>query len=344
VSSTGSDLNSGDQTKPWATIQHAADAARPGTTVEVGPGVYVVNELALRNSGSAGSRIRFISGQRWAAKIRSSSSYSVISLKGSYLDFIGFDIAGDPGSCLGIADWGSNNQILNNHVHHIPAPAAVCKSNGGAGIDSANYTGRNSDVIGNVVHDIGPWPSEDDRVHGIYHSNYGGRIWNNLVYRCAGFGIDLSHFPDHTVVANNTIFNNVYGGIYIAEDNGGTKIMVVNNIVVHNRGWGIVEPHGETPPDSGNTYLNNIIYDNPGHGDIHVNPGATVSGTIMADPQFVHYTGDNNGDYSLRESSPARNHGTSNYAPSDDIHGGARAANGLLDIGAYEYGSKAPWN
>src|SRR6185312_13976408 len=73
VSSTGSDLNSGDQTKPWATIQHAADAARPGTTVEVAPGMYVENELALRNSGTAVSRIRFISGQKWAAKIRSSS-------------------------------------------------------------------------------------------------------------------------------------------------------------------------------------------------------------------------------------------------------------------------------
>jgi hypothetical protein len=342
VSPEGSDSNSGDQSGPWATIQHAADMATPGATVQVASGIYVENQLTLNTSGTASARIRFISGQRWGARIRSSTSYTVISLKGSYLDFVGFDIAGDSGSCLGIADWGSNNQILNNHVHQIPAPAAVCKSNGGAGIDSANYKGRNSDLIGNIVHDIGPWPSEDDRVHGIYHSNYGGHIWNNVVYRCAGFGIELSHFPDHSIVANNTVFNNIYGGIYIAEDNGGTGIAVVNNIVVHNKGWGIVEPSGKTPANSGNLYIDNVIYDNLGHGNMSFNPGSTVSGTIIADPQFASYTGGPDGDYTLLPISPARDHGTSSYAPANDINGGIRPVNGLWDIGAYEYGSKSP--
>src|SRR5262249_50048402 len=162
---------------------------------------------------------------------------------------------GDAGSCLGVVNWGSYSRILSNHVHNIPTPTSVCGANGGAAVDHANYMGGNNDTIGNVIHDVGSFPVEDDRAHGIYHSNYGGLVANNIVYRCAGPGIDLSHAPDHVTVANNTVFNNIHAGIYIAEDSGGTHINVVNNISVHNSGWGIVEPNGYIPPNAGNMYV-----------------------------------------------------------------------------------------
>jgi parallel beta-helix repeat protein len=346
VSPTGSDSNNGSACHPWQTLQHAANVAGAGATVHVAPGTYTQNLLTLNNSGTATARIRFISDQKWGAKIRSNSSYTVMRLNGSYLDIVGFDVAGDAGSCLGIANWGSNTRIISNHVHNIPAPPPVCGSNGGAGIDNANYSGGNDDTIGNVVHDIGQWPAEDDRTHGIYHSNSGGHILNNITYRCAGTGLDLSHFPDHVIVANNTVFNNVYVGIYVSEDSGGTGIIVVNNVVAHNKGWGIVEPSGETPSNSGNKYINNITFDNPGYGNIHVNPGSTIVGNIVADPLFVNYTGGADGNYALQSTSPARDHGTSSYAPAYDINGGFRPVNSLWDIGAYEYGSAPatwPW-
>ncbi|MGA9162412.1 MAG: hypothetical protein WB297_16335, partial [Actinomycetota bacterium] len=40
VATDGDDAGSGTRDEPWATLQHAADAARPGATVYVRAGVY----------------------------------------------------------------------------------------------------------------------------------------------------------------------------------------------------------------------------------------------------------------------------------------------------------------
>jgi parallel beta-helix repeat protein len=341
VSTTGSDSNSGTACSPWRTLQHAANTAGAGATVHVLPGTYTQDLLTLNNSGTAAARIRFISDQKWGALIRSTSSYTVLRLNGSYVDIIGFDLAGDSNSCLGMADWGSNNRIISNHVHNVPARAAVCGSNGGAGIDHASYTASNDDTIGNTVHDIGSWPIEDDRVHGIYHSNAGGHVWNNVVYRCAGFGIHFYHAPSAVTVANNTVFNNVYGGIYV---NGASNMLVTNNIVGNNKNWGIVEAYGTI--GTNNQYLNNLVYNNPG-GNISIASQSVQSGTIVADPQFVNYTGGADGDYSLKSTSPARDHGTSRGAPTYDADGGPRPINAAWDMGEIEYGTTPaiwPWN
>lgn len=335
VSPTGNDTSNGSATQPWATLRHAAEAARAGTVVHVSPGTYRENGLTLNSSGGASGRIRFVSDQKWGAQIRSTSSYTVVRLNGSYFDIIGFDVAGDAHSCLGIADWGSNNRIIGNHVHNVPANSKICGNNGGAGIVHANYSAGNDDTIGNVVHDIGSWPTLDERVHGIYHSNSGGHIWNNVVYRCAGFGIHLNHFPNAVTVANNTIFNNRYGGIYI--NGGGTlgHMLVTNNISVNNAGYGITENYGSAGP--GNRYMNNVVFNNRS-GDIALDPtGHSVQlRTIIANPLFVNYTGSGDGNYTLQSASPARNHGTSSGAPTYDINGLIRP---VWNIGAYQSGS-----
>jgi len=340
VSPAGSDTGDGSATHPWASLRHAAEAARAGTVVHVSPGIYREDGLTLNNSGTPSGRIRFVSDQKWGAQIRTTSSYTVVRLNGSYLDIVGFDIAGDAHSCLGIADWGSNNRIISNNVHDVPANSKICGSNGGAGIVHANYSASNDDTIGNAVHDIGSWPTLDGRVHGIYHSNAGGRIWNNVVYHCAGFGIHLNHTPSAVTVANNTVFNNSYGGIYV---NGGGilgHMLVANNISVNNAGYGITENYGSAGP--GNRYINNLVFQNSS-GDIALDPiGHSVqAGTIVADPLFVHYTGGGDGDYTLQSPSPARDNGTSIGAPSYDINGLTRLVWG---IGAYQSGTaRCPW-
>ena len=53
VSTAGSDSNPGTQAAPWRTVQHAADTARAGCTVNVRGGVY--EELvSINTSGNAG--------------------------------------------------------------------------------------------------------------------------------------------------------------------------------------------------------------------------------------------------------------------------------------------------
>ena len=52
VSTTGNDSNPGTEAAPWRTVQHAADVARAGSTVNVRGGVY--EELvSLKTSGNA---------------------------------------------------------------------------------------------------------------------------------------------------------------------------------------------------------------------------------------------------------------------------------------------------
>jgi len=57
-----------------------------------------------------------------------------------------------------------------------------------AGIDHASFTATNDDTIGNTVHGHRFLATLDQRVHGIYHSNVGGHVWNNVVYRAPASG------------------------------------------------------------------------------------------------------------------------------------------------------------
>src|SRR6478752_7916484 len=52
VSTTGNDSNPGTETAPWRTIQHAADTARAGSTVNVRGGIYA-ELVSIRASGNA---------------------------------------------------------------------------------------------------------------------------------------------------------------------------------------------------------------------------------------------------------------------------------------------------
>jgi hypothetical protein len=57
-----------------------------------------------------------------------------------------------------------------------------------------------------------------------------------------------------------------------------------------------------------------------------------LTNTVTADPQFVNYTGGENGDYHLAAGSPAIHRGTTMGAPMTDFDGNRRAP--VPDIGA----------
>src|SRR5262249_28810427 len=122
-----------------------------------------------------------------------------------------------------------------------------------------------------------------------------------------------------------------------------SNMLVTNNIVVNNTQWGIVEESGTI--GTNDRYLNNLVFNNA-RGNVTLQTPSVQSGTIVADPQFVNYTGGVDGSYGLKSTSPARDHGTSTGAPSYDADGGARPINAAWDIGEFEYGTtpKAwPW-
>jgi hypothetical protein len=345
VATYGSDSNSGSATAPFKTITRAASAAKPSTTVHVAPGIYM-EKVQTNAKGTPSARIRYVSDTKWGAKIIGSGKEAMWTNNGNYTDIVDFDISGS--GRLGILNSASYAVISGNLVHNLEVSGG-CNGDGGAGIVNANYSASDNDVIGNVVHDIGV-PGSCNGVHGIYHSNLRGRIYNNIVYRSASAGIHLWHAANNVVVANNTAFANgsakMGGGIVMgAGDSPGGIVLdntrVVNNVVYDNPNASIQQfcYDGESCIGSNNTIANNLVYGN-GRG-IALRVGK-ATGTISADPQFGNYqpswTGNyyGTGDYRLNSTSLAVDNGTSDHAPLADIDDVARPRGAAADIGAYE--------
>jgi hypothetical protein len=339
VSTTGSDTNTGTAAKPFRTITRAAKLAKPSTTIHVAAGTYR-ESVKTTVHGTSTARIRYVSDTKWGAKVIGIGTEGMWTNNGNYTDIDGFDITG-PGR-LGILNYASYTLMSNNHIHNLTISGG-CTGSGGAGIVNASYTASNGDIIGNVVHDIGV-PGKCNGVQGIYSSNLGGKIYNNIVYKVSAFGIHLWHAASGVIIANNTVFANgssgMGGGIVTGSGDspGGMQLKntkVINNIVYNNPGVSIKQYcySGVNCIGTGNVTSNNLVYGN-GSG-ISLKTG-TATGTITADPLFVSYQSNGTGNYRLRSNSPAVNKGTASSAPTNDMDNVARPRGGAYDIGAYE--------
>ncbi|MGX4640189.1 right-handed parallel beta-helix repeat-containing protein [Massilia sp. SYSU DXS3249] len=342
VSPTGSDTAAGTQAAPFKTLARAAKAAtRPGTTVFVAPGTYS-GGFKTTASGTAASRIYWVSTTKWGAKIvppANSTNKTAWDNRGNYVSIVGFNIDGANTAAgtkwtLGIYTGGSYNVIEGNRVHHI-AKTIPCSSAGGSaiGVDSY-YKGVMGDVIGNVVHDIGP--AGCTYVQGIYHST-SGTIKNNVVSRVGSAAIHLWHDANNVKIINNTVTASVFGiivggGDYYFTSAGANNVHVHNNIVYDNK-YGISE-QGKT--GSANTYKNNLVFKNTTY-DWQLRNGLKHTGTITSDPLLANYSR----TYWLpvfkpSTSSPVFGRGIATYAPSTDIDGRPRNASTGYDIGAHQ--------
>jgi len=339
VATTGSDSNPGTEAKPFRTIGHAVSQATPGTSVHVAAGTYRENVTSKMN-GTSAARIRFVSDTKWGARIVGSGTEGAWTNRADYTDIVGFDISGT--GRLGILNLGSHTLIQGNHVHDL-AVSGGCTGAGGAGIHNGNYGATDGEIIGNVVHDIGV-PGSCNGIHGIYVANQRARVFNNIVYRAASWGIHLWHAADKVMIANNTVFENgsagMGGGIVMGVgDSPGGKILtntkVINNIVYNNPAQGIAQfcYAGQECIGRGNVVANNLVY---GSTSAVIMKVGKATRTIMKDPQFVDYRPKGNGDYRLKRSSPAARKGLARFAPATDIEHVSRPRGAAPDIGAYE--------
>jgi hypothetical protein len=363
VATNGSDSADGSACHPWATINHAASLAKAGWTIHVAPGTYP-EDVVTQASGTSTARIRFISDQRWGAKVVGQGANNAFQVgsggNGSYVDVIGFDVSGASSSRIGIATYSHDLRILGNRVHDVPGVGSTASCFAGAGIfigtgPLAATTNVGSNLVdSNYVYNIAtnniPFPQQCNQAHGIYVGTPSNKVSNNLVFHSAGYGIQVYGHVSNEVVSNNTTFYNGKSGIVIGSD--GTMVddytTVNNNISVNNGATysnaGIQEvsyPSGYI--GSHNVYSNNLTYGNSGGNyDLTVSSpvNALTSGTNSA--TFVNYTGNASGDYHLLSGSTAIDSGTSSAAPTLDFSGGNRPTGLKWDIGAYEYGASAP--
>jgi parallel beta-helix repeat protein len=343
VSPTGSDTAAGTKAAPFKTLARAVKAAtKASTTVWVAPGTYAGGIKTTAN-GTASGRIYWVSTTKWGAKIvppSSSSNNNAWDNRGNYVSIIGFDVDGtNSGSGTkwthGIYTGGSYGMIQNNHIHHI-ARSVACTSAGGSaiGVDSY-YHGVKSDIVGNVVNDIGP--AGCTYVQGIYVST-SGTIKNNLVYRVGAVGIHLWHDATDVVITNNTVTSSnfgmvVGGGDFYYTTAGANNVYVANNIIYDNK-YGISE-QGKT--GTGNKYINNLVFQNPTY-NISLRNGLKATGTISSNPLFKAYSRTAaTPDYHLTTSSPAIGRGTATNAYPTDLDGKPRNASTGYDLGAYQH-------
>jgi hypothetical protein len=336
VAPGGDDRNPGTRQAPLRTIQAAAAAASPGTTVLVAPGTYREN-IRSTSQGEPSAWIRFVSSKMRRAKIVGGGTDAVWQNHGQHVEIAGFDISGS--GRAGILNYASWVRIVDNHVHDLTLSGG-CTGNGGGGIINANYQASDGEISGNLVHDIGV-PGACAGVHGIYYANRRGNIHDNIVYRASAWGIHLWHAADQVLVANNTVFANgsaqVGGGIVAGtgDSPGGVVLRgtrIVNNIVYRNPGGAIRQYcyPGEACIGDGNVVANNVVYANGSTIEMRV---GTATGTIAQDPKFIRFRPDGTGDYALRPDSPARRRGLAltAQAATRDAHDARGQA---IDIGA----------
>jgi hypothetical protein len=276
VSTTGNDSNSGTQAAPWRTVQHAADTARAGSTVNVRGGIYeeLVSINASGNASDGFITFRGYPGETVildAAHFTPSGRQAILTIHNqSYVRIEGFEIrnfrtAQHRLSPLGISVMGSGSHIelLKNNVHHIEQTFdgrdAPGHGDNGFGIAVYGTDAKTpiTDLIieGNEVHHLKTGSSESLVVNGNV-TNF--RITHNVVHDNNNIGIDVIGF-EHTapdpavdqardgVVSNNLVYNITSRGnpAYRNEENsdgiyvdGGTRILIEQN-VMHDVDFGI---------------------------------------------------------------------------------------------------------
>ncbi len=211
----------------------------------------------------------------------------------------------------------------------------ACNGGGGSAIGADGYyRGVRTDVVGNLVHDIGPAGCR--YVQGIYMSTT-GTVVNNVVYRVSEAAIHLWHDARDVVIANNTVAASntgiiVGGGDFYFTRTGADNVHVHNNIVVGNK-MGVSE-QGVTGVR--NTYRNNLVYGN-GTYNWRLRNGLSHVGTVSSDPLLMGNARSGTPDLRPSMSSPALGRGMLTHAPAVDFLGRPRSPADGVTIGAYEY-------
>jgi len=298
VSTAGNDSNPGTETAPWRTVQHAADTARAGSTVNVRGGIYeeLVNINASGNASDGFITFRSYPGETAildAEHFTPSGRQAVVTIHNqSYVKVESFEIrnfhTGEHRLApLGISVMGAGSHIelLKNNVHHIQQtfPGRDAPGSGGNGFGIAVY-GTDAktpitDLIidGNEVHHLKTGSSESLVVNGNV-TNF--RITHNVVHDNNNIGIDVIGFertaPDPAVdqardgvVSGNLVYNiTSKGNPAYGEDessdgiyvDGGTRILIERN-VMHDVDFGI--ELASEHRDRATSYItarNNLIY------------------------------------------------------------------------------------
>ncbi len=266
VATDGDDESPGSRDEPWATLQHAADVATPGATVNVRGGVYP-QRMTVDVSGVPGRPIIFRNAPGEhpvldGSSIQVGQEFSpMISVDGErYVEIRGFEIRGHTTDLSGHNPVGI---LVTGESDHIS-------------------------IVGNVVHDMGT--TFQGRIGGDAH---GIAVYGNLA----------DHPIDEVVIRENELYNLSLGSSEALVVNGNVTGWLIQDNVVHdtnNIGIVAIGYEGTAPDPSvdaardgtirGNLVYNVDSYGNPAYGTDRSANGIYVDGgrDVLVESNVVH--------------------------------------------------------
>jgi hypothetical protein len=295
VATTGNDASAGTLAAPWKTINHAAQVAAAGDTVNVRAGLYK-EFVTVAHSGSASAG--FITFQNYAGEAPivdgtgvaccgSTGTQGLFNISSkSYVKIVGFEIRNykttnnaNDSAGIYVEGSGSNIQILNNKVHDIVTTAEANNGNAhGIGVYGRTATPYSYVTIsGNEVYNLKTGWSETITLDGNV-TNF--TVTNNVVHDNDNIGIDAAGFwgvgpsgHDQAMIgtiSGNTVYNitslhnPAYGGGLGADGiycDGCSQVTIERNLV-HDVDNGIEAASEVTGHNaSAVTIRDNLVYD-----------------------------------------------------------------------------------
>ncbi len=291
VAKNGRDTNPGSKSRPWLTIQKAADTLVQGDTVYIMEGTYH-EQVIPQNSGSLGNYITYTAFPGQTVTIDGTgvtlSGWSLIQITDKkYIRISGLRVMNSPS--YGIGEEGSSHIIFEkNYVYNTV----------NSGIIAAEFRGRNDHIIidsnevelacndggqecismartdtfeikNNHVHHGGPGTRGGEGID-VKFGSCNGKIYNNHVHHMNRQGIYLDAWKEHTY--NIEVFNNIVhdcknqDGFDCCSEQGGLleNIYFFNNIAYNNACNGFrFAPWGKGPMRNIHVF-NNTFYNNGG--------------------------------------------------------------------------------
>jgi hypothetical protein len=152
------DTNSGLEDKPFKTVQHAADVAKPGDIIHVMAGKYD-ERIKVKASGAEGQPITL------QAMPRRSAIVSGFELQGSHIRVVGFEITADK-PAIAVQLDASYCQVLDNYIHDMTIGVNGTYGKSGADRKDRDYSAvAHSRIAYNKVY------------HGEFGFMLGGHDW-----------------------------------------------------------------------------------------------------------------------------------------------------------------------
>ncbi len=263
-----SDSNPGTIDRPWKTIQHAADVARPGDTIIVYPGDYDERVEIWTEGGTPGNYITF--------KGLNVPDQSLIDPDALYDPQNPVLTPGNPTVNAVTAGfvfhrpYGTNYtidyvRIENFEITRIRRPDSGIDGRGGIFLENTAHV----QIVRNFLHDLNP---SNNNFGGIRADNPNANDWvvvrDNTLYRVQGTGINIA--GRNWLVEGNTVSHgldtNTDTGAHVGGDSDAVRFFGSGHLIRHN-------------------YFHDNL-DEEQYGDPHIDCFQTFA--VYPDSQFAH--------------------------------------------------------